>query len=382
MVKKKTSKMSTKARMAYVRSFIGKRKGKRGGSLKEQMDYVRSFRGKKKTGGKFPKGTLSQWRAKASSGSASERAKYKRAIANWNKLMGNATFKAKWNSNKIRRGGALEDGVNYRDLIGMYQNRNFGMGFANGGAIRAGAIRAGAIRAGAIRAGMLGAKGKKYYKPFLKGGAFLYPWDRLEGRQLLTRGEERKLAKHVKSITKNWKKKGGAIPVAGGMALNTGMSPKMAKKFEQIYKKHVRQGAGITKRDLYRGAGKQNSLFFTRNRMLQRQRKKPMTISAPSDEMVQLYRNLYKRSGIHPENMIDPIVRNDRLKGGNVFKKIGNAAKKVGKFVKKNKIASAVANFIPGPVGIAARIGAKALGAGLIEEAGLNGRGHPEYIYH
>ena len=80
--------------------------------------------------------------------------------------------------------------------------------------------------------------------------------------------------------------------------------------------------------------------------------------------------------------MIDPIVRNDRLKGGNVFKKIGNAAKKVGKFVKKNKIASAVANFIPGPVGIAARIGAKALGAGLIEEAGLNGRGHPEYIYH
>ena len=367
MVKKKTSKMSAKARMAYVRSFIGKKKGKRGGSLKEQMDYVRSFRGKKKkTGGKFPKGTLSQWKAKASSGSASERAKYKRAIANWNKLMGNASFKAKWNSNKIRRGGALEDGVNYRDLIGMYQNRTFGMGL---GGNSGGAIRAGAIRAGAIRAGMLGAKGKKYYKPFLRGGAFLYPWDRLEGRQLLTRGEERKLIK-------NLKKRGGAIPVAGGM------TPKMAKKFEQIYKKHVRQGAGITKRDLYRGAGKQNSLFFTRNRMLQRQRKKPMTISAPSDEMVQLYRNLYKRSGIHPENMIDPIVRNDRLKGGNVFKKIGKAVAKPIKFIKKHKIASTVANFIPGPVGVAARIGAKALGAGLIEEAGLNGRGHPEYIYH
>ena len=374
MVKKKTSKMSTKARMAYVRSFIGKRKGKRGGSLKEQMDYVRSFRGKKKkTGGKFPKGTLSQWRAKASSGSASERAKYKRAIANWNKLMGNASFKAKWNSNKIRRGGALEDGVNYRDLIGMYQNRAFGMGL---GGNSGGAIRAGAIRAGAIRAGMLGAKGKKYYKPFLKGGAIMYPWERLEGRQLLSRGEERKLAKHAKNIAKNWKKRGGAIPVAGGM------TPKMAKKFEQIYKKHVRQGAGITKRDLYRGAGKQNSLFFTRNRMLKRQRKKPMTISPPSDEMVQLYRNLYKRSGIHPENMIDPIVRNDRLKGGNVFKKIGKAMAKPVKFIKKHKIASTVANFIPGPVGVAARIGAKALGAGLIEEAGLNGRGHPEYIYH
>ena len=367
MVKKKTSKMSAKARMAYVRSFIGKKKGKHGGSLKEQMDYVRSFRGKKKkTGGKFPKGTLSQWKAKASSGSASERAKYKRAIANWNKLMGNASFKAKWNSNKIRRGGALEDGVNYRDLIGMYQNRTFGMGL---GGNSGGAIRAGAIRAGAIRAGMLGAKGKKYCKSFLRGGAFLYPWDRLEGRQLLTRGEERKLIK-------NLKKRGGAIPVAGGM------TPKMAKKFEQIYKKHVRQGAGITKRDLYRGAGKQNSLFFTRNRMLQRQRKKPMTISAPSDEMVQLYRNLYKRSGIHPENMIDPIVRNDRLKGGNVFKKIGKAIAKPVKFIKKHKIASTVANFIPRPVGIAARIGAKALGAGLIEEAGLNGRGHPEYIYH
>ena len=374
MVKKKTSKMSTKARMAYVRSFIGKRKGKRGGSLKEQMDYVRSFRGKKKkTGGKFPKGTLSQWRAKASSGSASERAKYKRAIANWNKLMGNASFKAKWNSNKIRRGGALEDGVNYRDLIGMYQNRAFGMGL---GGNSGGAIRAGAIRAGAIRAGMLGAKGKKYYKPFLKGGAIMYPWERLEGRQLLSRGEERKLAKHAKNIAKNWKKRGGAIPVAGGM------TPKMAKKFEQIYKKHVRQGAGITKRDLYRGAGKQNSLFFTRNRMLKRQRKKPMTISPPSDEMVQLYRNLYKRSGIHPENMIDPIVRNDRLKGGNVFKKIGKAMAKPVKFIKKHKIASTVANFIPGPVGVAARIGAKALGAGLIEEAGLNGRGHPSYIYH
>ena len=374
MVKKKTSKMSTKARMAYVRSFIGKRKGKRGGSLKEQMDYVRSFRGKKKkTGGKFPKGTLSQWKAKASSGSASERAKYKRAIANWNKLMGNASFKAKWNSNKIRRGGALEDGVNYRDLIGMYQNRAFGMGL---GGNSGGAIRAGAIRAGAIRAGMLGAKGKKYYKPFLKGGAIMYPWERLEGRQLLSRGEERKLAKHAKNIAKNWKKRGGAIPVAGGM------TSKMAKKFEQIYKKHVRQGAGITKRDLYRGAGKQNSLFFTRNRMLKRQRKKPMTISPPSDEMVQLYRNLYKRSGIHPENMIDPIVRNDRLKGGNVLKKIGKAMAKPVKFIKKHKIASTVANFIPGPVGVAARIGAKALGAGLIEEAGLNGRGHPSYIYH
>ena len=374
MVKKKTSKMSTKARMAYVRSFIGKRKGKRGGSLKEQMDYVRSFRGKKKkTGGKFPKGTLSQWKAKASSGSASERAKYKRAIANWNKLMGNASFKAKWNSNKIRRGGALEDGVNYRDLIGMYQNRAFGMGL---GGNSGGAIRAGAIRAGAIRAGSLGAKGKKYYKPFLKGGAIMYPWERLEGRQLLSRGEERKLAKHAKNIAKNWKKRGGAIPVAGGM------TPKMAKKFEQIYKKHVRQGAGITKRDLYRGAGKQNSLFFTRNRMLKRQRKKPMTISPPSDEMVQLYRNLYKRSGIHPENMIDPIVRNDRLKGGNVLKKIGKAMAKPVKFIKKHKIASTVANFIPGPVGVAARLGAKALGAGLTEEAGLNGRGHPEYIYH
>lgn len=377
MVKKKTSKMSAKARMAYVRSFIGKKKGKHGGSLKEQMDYVRSFRGKKKkTGGKFPKGTLSQWRAKASSGSASERAKYKRAIENWNKLMGNASFKAKWNSNKIRRGGALEDGVNYRDLIGMYQNRAFGMGL---GGNSGGAIRAGAIRAGAIRAGMLGAKGKKYYKPFLRGGKFM-PWE--EGymlQQMPKKQRDNIMNFYKKSEPKRYaelKRRGGAIPVAGGM------TPKMAKKFEQIYKRHVRQGAGITKRDLYRGAGKQNSLFFTRNRMLQRQRKKPMTISAPSDEMVQLYRNLYKRSGIHPENMIDPIVRNDRLKGGNVFKKIGKAVAKPIKFIKKHKIASTVANFIPGPVGVAARIGAKALGAGLIEEAGLNGRGHPEYIYH
>lgn len=366
MTKKKSKKMSAKARMAYVRSFIGKRRGKRGGSLKEQMDYVRSFRGKKKkSGGKFPKGTLSQWRAKANSGSAAERAKYKRAIANWNKLMGNSVFKSKWNANKKVKGGALEDGVNYRDLIAMYQNRNFG-----GAGLRdtfnkfkRGARRVisdlnpikkhrpyllaqgGAIRAAGLPPALLGVKGRKYYK-------------------------------------------GGAIPVAsggairGGMSLNTGFTPKLAKRFEQIYKKHVKQGTGITKRDLYRGAGKQNSLFFTRNRMLKRQRKKPMTISAPNDEMVQLYRNLYKRSGIHPENMIDPIVRNDRLKGGNIFKKIGRAVAKPVKFVKKHKIASKVANFIPGPVGTVARIGAKALGAGLIEEAGLNGRGHPNYIYH
>ena len=56
--------MSAKARMAYVYSFIGKREGKRGGSLKEQMDYVCSFRGKKKRSGeKFLKGMLSQWQA-------------------------------------------------------------------------------------------------------------------------------------------------------------------------------------------------------------------------------------------------------------------------------------------------------------------------------
>ena len=87
------------------------------------------------------------------------------------------------------------------------------------------------------------------------------------------------------------------------------LSPSMAKKFEQIYKRHVRQGAGITKRDLYHRAGKQNSLFYMRNRILQRQRKKPMTITTPDSEMVQAYRNLYKNSGIHAENMIDPIVR-------------------------------------------------------------------------
>ena len=81
------------------------------------------------------------------------------------------------------------------------------------------------------------------------------------------------------------------------------------KKFKQIYRKHVRQGAGITKRDLYHSAGKQHSLFFTRDSMLQRQRKKLMMITMPNYEMVKLYRNLYKDSGTYPENMIDPIVR-------------------------------------------------------------------------
>lgn len=325
MAKKKLSKMSAKARMAYVRSFIGKKKGKRGGSLKEQMDYVRSFRGKKKkSGGKFPKGSLSVWKAKAKTGSALERAKYKRAIANWNKLMSKSSFKSKWG---VKKGGALEDNVNYSDLIHAYQDRSYGMG----GAIRAGAIRGAAIRGAAIR--------------------------------------------------------GAAIRGAGGLRgvrseMAPRLSPSMAKKFEQIYKRHVRQGAGITKRDLYRGAGKQNSLFYTRNRILQRQKKKPMTITTPDDEMIQAYRNLYKNSGIRAENMIDPIVRNDRLKGAGIFKKIGKAVAAPVKFVKKHKLASAVGSFIPGPAGVAVRTGAKILGAGLIEEAGLNGRGHPPYIYH
>ena len=116
--------------------------------------------------------------------------------------------------------------------------------------------------------------------------------------------------------------------------------------------------------------------------MLRRQRKKPMTITAPNDEMVQLYRNLYKRSGIHPENMIDPIVRNDRLKGAGIFKKIGKAVAAPVKFIRKHKVVSKVGSVIPGKVGVAVRTGAKILGAGLIEEAGLNGRGHPPDIYH
>ena len=366
MVKKKFSKMSAKARMAYVRSFIGKKKS---GS-------------KKKSGGKFPKGSLSEWRAKANSGNARERAKYKRAIENWNKLMSKAGFKQKWDANKIRRGGALEDGVNYRDLIGMYQGRSFGMGFrkkareavrtlsdafrrrrhepivyANGGSIHvasgAGCKKGSTIRGAAIRGAAI------------RGASLPPEYYGVKGR------------KFVKS--------GGSIHVASGSGYVPGkglMTPKMSKKFEQIYRRHVRQGAGITKRDLYRGAGKQHSLFFTRDSMLRRQRKKPMTITAPDDEMVQLYRNLYKRSGIHPENMIDPIVRNDRLQGAGIFKKIGKAVAKPVKFIRKNKVVSKVGSVIPGKVGVAVRTGAKILGAGLIEEASLNGRGHPPYIYH
>lgn len=334
MAKKKVSKMSAKARMAYVRSFIGKKK--------------------KKSGGKFPKGTLSEWKAKANSGSASDRAKYKRAIDNWNKLMNKAGFKEKWNANKIRRGGALEDGVNYRDLLNAYQHRNFGMG----GAIRAGGIRAGAIRAGGIRAGAIRAGGIR--------AAGLPP-------------------AYFGKIGKKFVKAGGAIPCARGCGYVPGkglMTPKTMKKFEQIYRRHIRQGAGVTKRDLYRGAGKANSLFFTRDSMLRRQRKKPMTIMVPDDDMVQAYRNLYKHSGYHPENMIDPIVRNDRLKGGNVFKKIGRAVAKPINFVRKHKIGTRIGNVIPGPAGKVIRTGSKLIGAGLIEEAGLNGRGHPGYIYH
>ena len=84
------------------------------------MKYVRSFKGRKK-GGRFPKGKPSEWRAKAKKGSAKERAKFKRAIANWDKLMSQPGFKQKWNSNKIKKGGALEENINYRQLINMYQ---------------------------------------------------------------------------------------------------------------------------------------------------------------------------------------------------------------------------------------------------------------------
>lgn len=355
--------MSARARMAYVRSFIGKGKGKHGGSLKDQMDYVRSFRGKKgkKSGGKFPKGTLSQWKAKANSGSAKDRAKYQRAIANWNKLMSNSSFKEKWNSNKIRKGGALEDGVNYRDLISMYQNRTFGMGYPSGGAVRGYGVRGGAVRGYGMKGGAVRGYG-------LNGGA-------VRGYGLppnLLGVKGRKYAGV----------KGGAVRGYGYTAGQGIFSPKLSKKFQQIYLKHLKRGAGVTKRDLYRGAGKQNSAFFTRNRILQKQRKKPMTISPPTDEMVQLYRDLYKDSGIHPENMIDPVVRNDRLKGGKFFKKVGKVLSAPVRVARKYNVVSSAAKYIPGPAGKAVRMGARALGAGLIEEAGLNGRGHPPYIYH
>lgn len=373
MAKKKVSKMSAKARMAYVRSFIGKKK--------------------KKTGGKFPKGTLSEWRAKANSGSAAERAKYKRAIANWDKLMNKAGFKEKWNANKIRRGGALEDGVNYRDLLNVYQSRNFGLG----GSIRGYGIKDAFRKVKRGVSNFIHPRRPRYvpggidlHRKFMEErtkpiGAFLRGQ---KGGSIRAAG----LPPNLLGV-KGRKYAGGSIPVAGGSIRGCGykpgasiITPKVAKKFDKIFQRHLKQGAGITKRDLYRGAGKANSLFFTRNRMLKRQRKKPMTISAPSDEMVQLYRNLYKDSGIHPENMIDPIVRNDRLQGGNFFKKagraIGNAAVKTGRFIKRHKLASTAAAFVPGPWGIAARVGARMLGAGLTEEAGLNGRGHPDYIYH
>lgn len=372
MAKKKLSKMSAKARMAYVRSFIGKKK-------------------KKRSGGKFPKGTISEWRAKANSGSAADRAKYKRAIANWDKLMSKAGFKEKWNANKIRRGGALEDGVNYRDLLNMYQNRNFG-----GAGIRSTFRK--------VKDGFKNALGlNRRVNPFMYNKP---PEDMLppQLRDLYKKRRESLLAHRNGGAIRaaglpasllgvkgrKYAALGGAIPVAGagklrGCGYKPGASiitPSVAKKFDKIFDRHMKEKMGVTKRDLYKGAGKQNSLFYTRNRMLKRQRKTPMTINPPSDEMVQLYRNLYKDSGIHPENMIDPIVRNDRLQGGNFFKKVGRAAVKTGKFIKRHKLASTAAAFIPGPWGVAARIGARALGAGLTEEAGLNGRGHPPYIYH
>ena len=339
---KKSSRKSNKARMAYVRSFIGKKRGKKGGSLKDTMDYVRSFRGKKgkgrKSGGRFPKGNPSVWRSKAKSGSAKEKAKYKRALDNWNKLMSKPGFKEKWNKNKIRKGGSLEENINYRQLINMYKGGAI-PGYGYGKRCNGGAIRGYGIRGYGLSPALLGARARQTMK---RGGGI--------------RGY-------------------GYVPGTGLM------TPKIAKKFEQIYAKHVKKGAGITKRDLYRGGARQNSLFFTRNRLLKKQRRKPMTVMTPDDEMVQNYRNLYKYSGVRRENMVDPLVQNDRL-GGNVFKKIGNAVAKPVNFVRKHKIASKAAAFIPGPMGIAARMGAKALGAGLIEEAGLNGRGHPPYIYH
>lgn len=345
--KKKTSKMSAKARMAYVRSFIGKKRGKKGGSLASTMEYVRSFKHKggslkstmdyvnsfkHKSGGRFPKGKPSEWRKKAKSGSAKERAVFKRALDNWNKLMSKAGFKEKWNANKKVKGGSLESNVNYSQLINMYQNRNFGMGYGGGaipcaGASCGGAIRAGAIRAAGIRAGAIRAAG-------------------LLGR-------------------KNFR---------GGM-----LTPRAVRKIDKVFNRRLRGGA-ITKKDLYRGGARFNSLFMNRDRMKRKSKKIPMSITPPDDEMVRLYRNLYARSGIHPENMIDPIVRNDRLRGGNILRKAWNAVPVV-----VGKAANGVSKIL----GTGGRLRRRRHrrhrrrhGGGLIEEAGLNGRGHPDYIYH
>lgn len=365
MVSKARSK-NMKERMAYVRSFRRKKKGGKikaskaigeamvvgpWGVLNPSERIARKVLTRKK-GGRFPKGGLSYWKAHANE------PKYKKAIANWNKMMANNKFASSWNANKKKvaarhRGGALTTvkPLDYSQLMHQYDRyplENVGL---KGGAIR--------------------------------GFGFK---DVINSIRSIVSGR-RSIHNAAKAV-----RKGRGIRAAGIRAAGIRAAGIRAAG----HHKH-RKGAGIrrpTKKDLYKGGGNGTGVFYSKVKT-ERRKVKPVA-SNPETDLVNGYRELYKNSGITrqtpvffdykrtiPPNVV-PMrphkmnIRKITAAGGRFIK--GGRFMSGGNFL--GKVFKSAASTAKASLRGLKRVGKKIIGRGLTEEAGLNGKGHPDYIYH
>lgn len=191
-------------------------------------------------------------------------------------------------------------------------------------------------------------------------------------------------------------KKGSGIRAAGIRAAGCRKHRKRCGK---------KKGRGLrrpTKRDLYVGAGNSTGVFYSK---VKSEKRKLKTIpSNPETDLMMGYRELYRNSGITRENpvyfdykrSIPPNVtpmKPHKMKlhkieaaGGDKRGKKGGRFLRGGRFISGGsfvkKIMEGAARAAARSARGAARVGKKIIGKGLTEEAGLNGKGHPDYIYH
>ena len=149
---------------------------------------------------------------------------------------------------------------------------------------------------------------------------------------------------------------------------------------------------------MYKGGGNSSGVFYSK---VKTERKKIKNVpNDPATDLVMGYRELYRNSGITRENpiyfdykrTIPPNVtpmRPHKMKlhkiqaaGGDNRGKKGGCFISSGRFISGGKFLKKVFNSAAKTAATSARVGRKIIGRGLTEEAGLNGRGHPDYIYH
>ncbi len=166
-----------------------------------------------------------------------------------------------------------------------------------------------------------------------------------------------------------------------------------------------KRGRGLrrpTKRDLYVGAGNSTGVFYSK---VKTDKRKVKTVpSNPETDLMMGYRELYKNSGITRENpiyfdykrTIPPNVvpmkprkmklRKIEAAGGDKRGKKGGRFIRGGRFMRGGKffkkVIQGATRAATESARAAAKVGKKIIGKGLTEEAGLNALGHPDYIYH